>query len=176
MKSEQPTNGEATARQYAVGDLVVYASHGIGRVTALSGAGEKQMLVLACDSGLTVTLPAARASETLRPLAGENELADVGQTLRGDVPEIEQAWSKRLRATREKLAAGLASGLAEIVRDGAQRERQTAARQGNASSPSERELYVKARKLLADEIGLSRGIDRADAELWIDDQLAAHEA
>jgi CarD family transcriptional regulator len=167
---------EGTTRtEFAVGDLVVYASHGIGRVTSVShqGAERQQVIVIACSSGLTVTLPIALACESLRPLADESELAHVGQTLRADAPEPERVWSKRLRATREKLAGGSASGLAEIVRDGAQRERETARRQGTPTPPSERELYVKARKLLIDEIGLSRGIDAVDAELWIDDQLAA---
>jgi len=161
-------------QDFAVGDLVVYASHGIGRVTAVArGDDERQQaVVLACGSGLTVTLPIERACESLRPLASESELANVGDTLRGDVSPPERIWSKRLRATREKLATGLASGLAEIVRDGAQRERETARRQGTPTPPSERELYVKARKLLVEEIGLARGIDTVDAETWIEDQLA----
>src|SRR5207248_2774848 len=65
-----------------------------------------------------------------------------------------------------------ASGLDGIVRDGAQRERETARRQGTPTPPSERELYVKARKLLVDEIGLARGIEAVDVETWIEDQLA----
>ena len=161
-------------QDFAVGDLVVYASHGIGRVTAVPRGDDQrqQAVVLACGSGLTVTLPIERACESLRPLAGESELANIGDTLRGDVSPPERIWSKRLRATREKLAMGLSSGLAEIVRDGAQRERETARRQGTPTPPSERELYVKARKLLVEEIGLARGIDAVDAETWIEDQLA----
>jgi len=63
------------------------------------------------------------------------------------------------------------------VRDGAQRER--AARQQRASaelSASERELYLKARDLLAGEISLVRGLTEAEAAIWIDEQLAVAES
>jgi RNA polymerase-interacting CarD/CdnL/TRCF family regulator len=36
----------------------------------------------------------------------------------------------------------------------------------------ERELYLKARRLLADEIGHARCIEQAQAEDWITNQLA----
>ena len=40
------------------------------------------------------------------------------------------------------------------------------------SSLSEKALCVKARKLLSGEIGLARGLDRAEVDAWIDEQLA----
>src|SRR3954471_9850363 len=94
--------------QVGVGELVVLAPHGGARVTSVSkaGADRQQLVVLTCGSGLTVTLPVALACESLRPLAGESELAHLEETLRGDSPQLERVWSKRLRATREKLAVG----------------------------------------------------------------------
>jgi RNA polymerase-interacting CarD/CdnL/TRCF family regulator len=39
-------------------------------------------------------------------------------------------------------------------------------------STNERQLYRKARQLLADELGASRGLEPAEADAWIDAQLA----
>jgi RNA polymerase-interacting CarD/CdnL/TRCF family regulator len=82
-------------------------------------------------------------------------------------PTIQPVWVKRHKATQAKLAAGDALGLAEIVSDGAHRH------QGNDArlSANERELYLKARRLLADEIRHARGIDPTQADAWIADQL-----
>jgi len=38
-------------------------------------------------------------------------------------------------------------------------------------SPGEKELYVKARQLLSGEIGLARGLEPAEADARIDEQL-----
>jgi RNA polymerase-interacting CarD/CdnL/TRCF family regulator len=119
-----------------------------------------------------VTLPLARTGEALRALSSPEELEQVRRTLCADVPPSTEPWSSRQRATREKLAAGTVTGLAEVVRDGLQRERIYAARKGGRlAGPSERELYLQARKLLAAEIALSRGIDVAAADDWIAEQV-----
>jgi CarD family transcriptional regulator, regulator of rRNA transcription len=103
----------------------------------------------------------------LRALADETELESVQETLRAPPRARESLWTRRQKATREKLASGQAIGLAEIISDGAHRQRGSTAR----LSTSERQLYLKARRLLADEIGHARGIDAAQADQWISDQL-----
>lgn len=123
------------------------------------------MLELAAT--LTVTLPVALAHAQLRALVDESELASVQTTLRAAPRPSESVWIKRQKATREKLASGRAISLAEIISDGAHRQRGRTAQ----LSVSERELYLKARRLLADEIGHARGIDQSAAEDWITDQL-----
>lgn len=73
-----------------------------------------------------------------------------------------------------KLAGGDPLGLAEVVRDCARRQqRLIAKRTGSQLSPSERDLYMRARRLLSGEIGLARGLEPADADAWIEEQLAA---
>ena len=39
-------------------------------------------------------------------------------------------------------------------------------------SPSERDLYKRARTLLSAEIGLARDLEPAEADAWIEEQLA----
>ena len=109
----------------------------------------------------------------LRPLAGETELACVGTTLREDRTVIADGWLKRSKATQTKLTAGQTVGLAEVVRDSAGRDRPPGADGKTVRlSPSEQQLYLKARQLLADEIGLVRGIESSEADDWIADQLS----
>jgi RNA polymerase-interacting CarD/CdnL/TRCF family regulator len=158
----------------AIGDRVVYASHGIGRVVArpkTKTGGE--VVVLEFGQDLSVTLPVERARETLRPLAGKKELESVRATLRGRDKGGEVVWQKRLKMTQAKVAGGEPLGLAEVVRDAVHRERTTTARgEGIRLSLSERNLYLKARQLLAEEIGLARGIELAEADDWIGAQLS----
>jgi CarD family transcriptional regulator len=160
----------------SVGDLVVYASHGIGRVTAREARGARgelrEVVVLEFAEGLSVTLPLERALECVRALSSEAELVHVGRTLGEEDVFSEEVWQKRLKLTKEKVSAGAALGLAEVVRDGLRRDQKTSAR-GEAIrlSLSERQLYLKARRLLADEISASRGVESSEADAWISDQL-----
>jgi len=158
----------------AVGDVVVYGFHGVALIAASEGdAAAPTAVVLEFASGLRVTLPAARARASLRSLADESDLARVEETLAADESASEALWAKRFRATREKLVAGEVLGLAEVVRDGAHREHRRALRSGPTPSPAERELYERARRLLAAEIGAVRGIDLPAADEWISEQIDA---
>ena len=157
--------------ELTVGELVVYGGHGAGRVVAReergSGEARREFVVLELAGSLTVTLPVTLARDYLRPLATEHEMRTVQQTLRSTAPATDLVWLKRHKATRAKVAAGEPIGLAEVVSDGARRY------QGDTMrlSMSERVLYQKARRLLADEIGLVHGIESSEAEGWIADQL-----
>ena len=73
-----------------------------------------------------------------------------------------------------KVAGGDPLALAEVVRDAACRERTLIAkRSGSQLSPSERGLYLKARRLLSGEISLAQGLEPPEADAWIEEQLAA---
>jgi CarD family transcriptional regulator len=159
----------------AVGDVVVYASHGIGYVEARAPReGEApEAVVVVFESGLRVTLPIARAHGALRAPSSEVELDDVRRTLGADSVPGTEPWSRRFRTNRDKVNAGEVTGLAEVVRDGVQRERRLAGRAGGrgAAATTERALYVQARKLLAAEIAFARGIDSLQADVWIVEQI-----
>jgi RNA polymerase-interacting CarD/CdnL/TRCF family regulator len=175
---QEPTDEKALLTTLAVGEVVVYAAHGIGRVEARRpGRGDlPETIVVAFATGLRVTLPIARAQRALRSLSGELELEDVGCTLRANPTPAIEPWSKRFNLIRERVNAGEVRGLAEVVRDGHQREQRLALRQGSqsASATGERALYLQARKLLAEEIALARGIQAAEADEWIVDQIDTH--
>ena len=161
----------------AVGDAVVYPGHGAGRVAArekrvVFGA-KQEVVVLELGDGLSVTLPMQLACELLRPLVSEAGLSRVQETLREDGALSGDVLVKRLKQVQAKLRGGDPLELAEIVRDGARRERTLTASGTNSKlSIGEKALCVEARKRLAGEIGLARGLDRAEVDAWIDEQLA----
>jgi CarD family transcriptional regulator len=159
----------------AVGDAVVYTRHGVGRV-----AGREQKLVLGLQrecvlldlaGGLRVTLPIEQARERLRAVVSEADLRGVEQTLREDVGPPDGVWTKRMREGQAKLASGGPLDLAEMVRDGMERERPSASGSPQLSV-AERQLYVQARQLLAQEISVARGVEPAEADAWIEAQVA----
>jgi RNA polymerase-interacting CarD/CdnL/TRCF family regulator len=95
------------------------------------------------------------------------------ETLRQDQTPSDDTWLKRRKDTQIQLADGDPLGLAEVVRDGALRERRLLAkRTGSQLSPSERDLYMRARRLLSGEIGMAQGLEPAEADAWIQEQLA----
>jgi CarD family transcriptional regulator len=159
----------------AVGDLVVYRSHGIGRVSARRKqeciGGTQEVVVLELEQ-LTVTLPLALAKTQLRPLANKADLRRVGFALRDDGKLSPGNWLARRRETLEKLVRGTPLDLAQIVSEGAQRDRLRSSGGKGQLSLSERQLYTRARALLADEVALARQIQPAAAETWIDARLA----
>ena len=161
----------------AVGDMVVYGTHGIGRIRARETqvvlGTKREVVVLELSDGLTATLPVERAQEQLRPILTETDMRRVKQVLKNDSELSSDPWLSRRRDVLAKLTAGDPAQLAEIVSDGAQRERALQAKGGKTQlSPGEREIFVQARRLLAEEIALSRGIEQEAADAWIDEQLS----
>jgi RNA polymerase-interacting CarD/CdnL/TRCF family regulator len=165
----------------AVGDFVVYGIHGVGRVVArerkltLHGA-PSEVVVLALEDGLTVTLPLMQARGQLRPVADEEDLLKIRETLRADRELSAGPWLTRRAELQAKLTGSDPVQLAEIVVEGAQRERlRLATGSKSPLSPGERAFFVRARKLLAGEIAVARGQEHAAADGWIDEQLARPE-
>jgi RNA polymerase-interacting CarD/CdnL/TRCF family regulator len=64
--------------------------------------------------------------------------------------------------------SGSIGDLAEIVRDGAHRER---ARLKGGTAPIRNQLYRQARKLLVAEVAAARGIEPDAADAWIGLQI-----
>ena len=161
----------------AVGDIVVYRSHGAGPVTARESKvilGTRQEVIeLELNGGLRVELPLERAHELLRPLATESDLDRVQEVLRADQTVSSGTWLKRKKESLARLSDGDPIGLAQIIRDAA---RPDPARSPNgAKAPRslwERELATRARGLLSTEIAFAREIEPEEADSWIDRQLS----
>lgn len=161
----------------AVGDIVVYGSHGAGPVTARESKvllGTRQEVIeLELTGGLRVELPLERAHELLRPLASASDLDRVQEVLRAEQAVSSGTWLKRKKESLARLNDGNPIGLAQIIRDGTRRD---AARSPNGAkvprSLWERELATRARGLLSTEIAFAREIEPEEANGWIDQQLS----
>jgi RNA polymerase-interacting CarD/CdnL/TRCF family regulator len=171
-------DGYSAGVRLAVGDMVVYGPYGVGRVAArekrvVLGVAQ-EILVLELGDDLTVTLPLERAHGLLRSLLSEADLLHVQETLREKHTLSEDAWLKRRKQAQLKVTGGDPLALAEVVRNCARRqERLIAKRTASQLSPSERDFYLRARRLLSGEIAVARGLEPAEAEAWIEQQLAA---
>jgi len=152
------------------GALVVYGSYGIGRICRVGPGRDREQqenVLVEFADGLSVTLPRDRAVSCLRAVAGAGALARVRDVLCDRNVEVERSWQVRTKSTRAKLAAGEAVGLAEVVRDTVALGR---ASSSGTVSMYERDLYLKARRLLAAEVGAATNTDEAEAAAWIDSQ------
>lgn len=167
--TEEPTMLRGTA----VGDTVVYASHGIGRVVAREqkwvAGTERDCLVIDLATGLRVTLPVGGAARLLRAVMGETELDAVRRRLASAPGARDAPWTKRIKESKAKLASGRTTDLAEIVRDGERLER---AAGGARLSTSESRVYRRARALLIGEVSSAQGVGEDEAEAWIEAHLA----
>jgi RNA polymerase-interacting CarD/CdnL/TRCF family regulator len=79
-----------------VGDVVVYAPYGVGRIVAsekgvIVGA-DQEIIVLELAHGLTVTLPLKRATRQLRPPLDAADMRRVQQTLREAGTQGSDVW------------------------------------------------------------------------------------
>ena len=162
--------------KFEVGDRVVYGNHGVGRVAARAErevlGRTQEVVVVELDEELTVTLPVERARTQLRPLVSGAELKRVREALRDDVELSTDNWLSRRNETLRKLTAGQPVALAELVSEGAQRERVRRAQGAKPQlSPGEQELFGRARSLLSGEIAIALDVEPAAAEDWIDQHL-----
>jgi RNA polymerase-interacting CarD/CdnL/TRCF family regulator len=167
-------SSQAERLSLAVGHTVVYAAHGVGCVVAhdrrfVAGA-ERDCIVVDLGAGLRVTLSVEDAVERLRAVVDDAELASVQRTLADAPARRDGSWTRRLRDNKAKLAAGRATDLAELVRDGVPFEK---GEKGlGRLSDGERRLYLQARQLLVREVSSARGIAHEEADGWIEAQLA----
>src|ERR1700722_20905603 len=107
---------------FAVGDTVVYPHHGAALIEAIETrtikGEQKEYLVLKVAQGdLTVRVPAENAEYVgVRDVVGQEGLDKVFQVLRAPHTEEPTNWSRRDKATLEKLAYGDVNKVTEVVR------------------------------------------------------------
>ena len=157
-----------------MGDVVVYAAHGVGRViaherTQVAGT-ERDCIVVELATGLRVTLAVEEAAERLRPVAGKAEIAEIRRILASPPSVRDGGWTRRISENKTKLASGRPVELAELVRDGGS---SNGGSNGARLSHSERRVYLQARELLVRELCSARGIEPGAADAWIETQLTS---
>jgi CarD family transcriptional regulator len=74
-------------------------------------------------------------------------------------------WNRRFKHNRDKMKTGDVFELAEVVRNLALRDGE------KGLSTGEKQMYVKAKKILASELMYAKSMDEDEAAAWLDEVL-----
>ena len=162
---------EAELIEFEIGDNVVYPHHGAGKVLKKETKeifGEKQeyLTIKILHNDMTVMVPCCNAGRAgLRRVIDEDTVKKVLDVLRDDVSEMPKNWNRRFKHNRDKIKTGDIYELAEVVRNLAIRE------QEKGLSTGEKQMFTRAKKILASELMYALDMDEKEAEEYLDDLL-----
>ncbi|HVM57914.1 MAG TPA: CarD family transcriptional regulator [Gaiellaceae bacterium] len=157
---------------YKVGDKVVYPHHGAGTVVKkesreVLGQKREYLTIKILHNDMTVQVPCENAEKVgLRRVIGEKEVVVVLKALTGGSTEMPKNWNRRFKHNRDKMKTGDILELAEVVRNLSLRDHE------KGLSTGEKQMFVKAKKILASELMYAKGMDEDECAEWLDDVLA----
>jgi CarD family transcriptional regulator len=156
---------------FEIGDNVVYPHHGAGVVLKketkdLLGEKRDYLTIKILHNNMTVMVPCENASRAgLRRVIDEEQVKKVIGVLTDDVSEMPKNWNRRFKHNREKIKTGDVYELAEVVRNLAIREWE------KGLSTGEKQMYTRAKKILASEFMYALDKDEDGAEAYLDELL-----
>jgi CarD family transcriptional regulator len=156
---------------YKVGDKVVYPHHGAGTVVKkekrdVLGEKREYLTIKILHNDMTVNVPSANAEKVgLRKVIGEDMVKVVVKALTGGGTQMPKNWNRRFKHNRDKMKTGDIFELAEVVRNLSLRD------QEKGLSTGEKQMFVKAKKILASELMYAKGLDEDSAGAWLDEVL-----
>src|SRR5215203_1588670 len=157
---------------YKVGDKVVYPHHGAGTVVkkekrTVLGEEREYLQIQILHNDMTVQVPTENADRVgLRKVIDENTVEQVLKALRGSGTTMPKNWNRRFKHNRDKMKTGDIFELAEVVRNLSLRDHE------KGLSTGEKQMFVKAKKILVSELMYAKGMDEEETALWLDDVLA----
>ena len=157
--------------EFEVGDNVVYPHHGAGVVLKketrdMMGESRDYLTIKILHNEMTVMVPCENAHVAgLRRVINEQQVRRVIDVLTGEVSEMPKNWNRRFKYNREKIKTGDVFELAEVVRNLAIREME------KGLSTGEKQMYTRAKKILASEFMYALDKDEEGAEEYIDELL-----
>jgi CarD family transcriptional regulator len=156
---------------FEVGDNVVYPHHGAGVVQkketkSLMGEERDYLTIKILHNDMTVQVPCENAGMAgLRRVIGPEDVKKVIGVLTDDVSEMPKNWNRRFKHNREKIKTGDVFELAEVVRNLAIREIE------KGLSTGEKQMYTRAKKILASEFMYALEKDEDGAEEYLNGLL-----
>ena len=157
---------------YKVGDKVVYPHHGAGTVVkkekrTVLGEEREYLQIQILHNDMTVQVPTENADRVgLRKVIDETTVEQVLKALRGSGTTMPKNWNRRFKHNRDKMKTGDIFELAEVVRNLSLRDHE------KGLSTGEKQMFVKAKKILVSELMYAKGMDEEEAAEWLDDILA----
>ncbi|MFL5749372.1 MAG: CarD family transcriptional regulator [Chloroflexota bacterium] len=153
---------------YEVGDKVVYPQHGAGTIVKKEQREEREYLTIQiAHKDMTVMIPTDSADRAgLREVISDQSIDEVIAVLQGDGSKMPKNWNRRFKHNRDKMKTGDIFELAEVVRNLSLRDHE------KGLSTGEKQMFVKAKKILASELMYAKDMDEEEAAEWLDDVLA----
>jgi CarD family transcriptional regulator len=161
---------------YKVGDKVVYPHHGAGTVVKkekreVLGEKREYLTIKILHNDMTVNVPSENAEQVgLRKVIGEDMVKVVVKALTGGGTQMPKNWNRRFKHNRDKMKTGDILELAEVVRNLSLRDSE------KGLSTGEKQMFVKAKKILASELMYAKDMDEEEAAEWLDGVLVGASA
>jgi len=158
--------------EFECGDHVVYPHHGAGKVLKkevrkMFGDEREYLTIKILHNDMTVMVPCENAALAgLRRVIDEETVKKVLAVLQDDVSEMPKNWNRRFKHNRDKIKTGDIYELAEVVRNLAIREHH------KGLSTGEKQMFTRAKKILASELMYALDKDEDEAEEHLDNLLA----
>jgi CarD family transcriptional regulator len=156
---------------FRVGDKVVYPHHGAGTVVKkesrdVLGQKREYLTIKILHNDMTVQVPCENADKVgLRKVIDEKMVDVVVKALTGNGTQMPKNWNRRFKHNRDKMKTGDILELAEVVRNLSLRDHE------KGLSTGEKQMFVKAKKILASELMYAKGMDEDEAVEWLEGVL-----
>ena len=157
---------------FKVGDKVVYPHHGAGTVVKkeqreVLGQKREYLTIKILHNDMTVNVPCENAEAVgLRRVIDEVMVEKVMKALQGSGTVMPKNWNRRFKHNRDKMKTGDIFELAEVVRNLSLRDHE------KGLSTGEKQMFVKAKKILASELMYAKAMDEDEAGVWLDEVLS----
>src|SRR5207244_10736804 len=154
------------------GENVVYPHRGSSIVVkkesrTVLGQKREYMTIKILHNDMTVNVPTENADAVgLRKVIDEPMVNKVLKALTGGGTQMPKNWNRRFKHNRDKMKTGDIFELAEVVRNLSLRDHE------KGLSTGEKQMFVKAKKILVSELMYAKGMDEEEAAEWLDDILA----
>jgi CarD family transcriptional regulator len=159
---------------FKVGDKVVYPHHGAGTVVKrekreVLGEKREYLTIKILHNDMTVIVPSDNAEAVgLRQVIDEEMVKKVTKALTGGGTAMPKNWNRRFKHNRDKMKTGDIFELAEVVRNLSLRDHE------KGLSTGEKQMFVKAKKILASELMYAKSLDEDAAADWLDEVLSGN--
>ncbi|PCJ24426.1 MAG: CarD family transcriptional regulator [Rickettsiales bacterium] len=147
---------------FAIGDKVVYPSHGVGQIIEIesqdiAGMQIEVYVISFPQDKMTLRVPVSRgAASGLRTLVTKKDISEVYNILNSKPKRGNKMWSRRAQEYETKINSGEIDAVAEVVRD-------LYKNVDNDRSYSERTIYESALGRLAAEIAVLEDISSQES-------------
>ena len=159
---------------FEVGDKVVYPHHGAGTVVKkekreILGQTREYLTIQILHNDMTVNVPVENAEQVgLRTVIEEDLVNTVVKALTAGESEMPKNWNRRFKHNRDKMKTGDIFELAEVVKNLSLRDHE------KGLSTGEKQMFVKAKKILASELMYAKAVDEDEAAEWLEGVLSGN--